>query len=94
MTNEIDSEKGSLKVSLLVELIKASSALREDQDWTSGGTKEVLLLSSEQELSMFSSKNCLAVMNVPPGDASSLPNFLGSAMNRLAAKVNLPSDAW
>jgi len=52
MTNEIDSEKGSLKVSLLVELIKASSALREDQDWTSGGTKEVLLLSSEQELSM------------------------------------------
>jgi len=39
-------------------------------------------------------KNRLAAHPSSPGDASSLPSFLGSTMNRLTAKVNLPGDAW
>jgi len=38
-------------------------------------------------VSGFLPRNRLAVMNMPPGDASLLPSFMGSVTIRLAAKV-------
>ena len=42
--NEFESGKEGLKVSFMWKLIRASSVLGEGQGWTSGGTREVLIL--------------------------------------------------
>jgi len=85
-----------------VELSRASSAFGEGQGWTNGGTKEVLILPSEQELSRLGEFPYVCIysiiifvlycMNMMPMNDQNLFIFVfwKISRNRLAA-LNEPS---
>jgi len=99
-------EKGALKV-FWVDLRRASSALGEGPSWTSGGTREVLVLPNWARINRLEEFLYMCIwyvlifvlyyMNVMPlydKKISLSTRFWKIPRNRLAALSMPPGDAW